>query len=175
MSSPTRPDSSPGTHVEVQYACEQANLPEREQFVCWALAPLEARFENPALCIRIVNEAEGRALNKRYRDKDCPTNVLSFPADVPVQPEVIGDLVLCAPVIAREAKEQGKALEAHYAHLTVHGVLHCLGHDHQSEADADAMEALECRILQRLGFPDPYETATLDAGQANEDTNQAPR
>jgi probable rRNA maturation factor len=115
------------------------------------------------VAIRIVGAQEGRALNRHYRGKDYATNVLSFPADVDgaglpkgVKLPLLGDIVLCAPVIAREAKEQKKPLNAHYAHLTVHGVLHLLGWDHQDEREADCMEALEREILAGLGIADPY-------------------
>ena len=107
------------------------------------------------LTVRIVDEEEGRSLNSSYRQKNYATNVLTF--DYTSEPVVTADLVLCAPVIAREAKENGKTLQAHYAHLLVHGTLHAQGHDHEtSERDAEAMEALETRVLQGLGFADPY-------------------
>jgi probable rRNA maturation factor len=106
----------------------------------------------------VVDEAEGRELNRQYRHKDYATNVLSFPADLP--PELglplLGDVILCAPVVAREAQAQGKSLDAHYAHLTVHGVLHLLGYDHETISDARTMEGLEVQILDSMGIPDPY-------------------
>ena len=111
------------------------------------------------LAVRIVDEEEGRALNARWRDRDRPTNVLSFPADLPPELELplLGDLVLCAPVVAREAVEQNKSLEEHYAHLLVHGTLHAQGWDHETSAeDADEMESYETAIMQELGFADPY-------------------
>lgn len=107
------------------------------------------------LAVRIVGEEEGRALNRQYRGKDYPTNVLTF--DYTREPVVAADLVLCAPVVEREAREQGKPLEAHYAHLLVHGTLHAQGYDHEtSERDALEMEALEVLLLGALGFPNPY-------------------
>ncbi len=107
------------------------------------------------ITVRIVDEDEGRALNSSYRQKDYATNVLTF--DYTRKPIVTADLVLCAPVIAREAKDNNKTLQAHYAHLLVHGTLHAQGHDHEtSERDADAMEAIETRVLRDLGFADPY-------------------
>jgi probable rRNA maturation factor len=118
-----------------------------------------ARRSSPAeLSIRIVGSREGRALNLRYRGRDYATNVLSFPAELPpgVTLPLLGDIVIAAPVVAREAREQDKPLRDHYAHLTVHGVLHLLGYDHQREHDAARMEALEKRILASLGIPDPY-------------------
>jgi probable rRNA maturation factor len=118
-----------------------------------------ARRRKPAeLAIRIVDTAEGQALNRDYRGKDYATNVLSFPAELPpgVNLPLIGDLAICAPVVAREAAEQGKKPRDHWAHLTVHGTLHLLGYDHIDEAEAEAMEALETRILAGLGIADPY-------------------
>ena len=109
------------------------------------------------LCLRIVDAAESRALNHRYRDRDRPTNVLSFPAQAPVPGmTMLGDLVLCAPVIAAEAAEQGKPARAHWAHMVVHGVVHLRGHDHENDDEAAAMEGEERRILAALGIADPY-------------------
>ena len=104
-----------------------------------------------AITLRIVGRAEGRTLNRRFRNKNYPTNVLSFAYGVGS-----GDVVLCHPVIAREAKQQGKSLRAHYAHLVVHGVLHLRGHDHLRKKEAERMEAAESRVLRRLGFDNPY-------------------
>lgn len=118
-----------------------------------------ARRRKPAeLSIRIVGEREGRELNRRYRGKDRATNVLSFPAELPrgIDSPLLGDVVICASVVAREARAQGKNPRAHYAHLTVHGVLHLLGFDHHNEGDATKMEALETRALAGMGIPDPY-------------------
>ena len=119
------------------------------------------------LTVRIVDEAEGTELNERYRHRTGPTNVLSFPFEQPalLQPPLLGDIVLCAPVVAREAAAQGKAPAAHWAHLVVHGVLHLLGHDHEDERQAEEMEALERDILATLGLPDPY-AAERAAGDA---------
>ncbi len=110
------------------------------------------------LVIRVVDEAESSALNRDYRGRDRPTNVLSFPfeAPPPIESYLIGDLVICAPVVAREALAQGKAAKAHWAHMVVHGVLHLLGFDHPSDAEAESMEALEREIQGGLGYPDPY-------------------
>jgi probable rRNA maturation factor len=110
------------------------------------------------VAIRIVDADEGRALNLQYRGRDYATNVLSFPADLPpgLNLPLIGDLVICAPVVAREAAEQGKKPADHWAHLTIHGTLHLLGYDHIEEAEAEAMEGLETRVLAGLGIADPY-------------------
>jgi probable rRNA maturation factor len=112
------------------------------------------------LVVRIVDEAESAALNDRYRGKPEPTNVLSFPCESPPGLALphLGDLVICAPVVEREAREQGKPSEAHWAHMLVHGLLHLRGYDHQNEAEAETMEALESAILGQLGYPNPYET-----------------
>ena len=148
--------------VAVGYAAPRAGVPAAVSFRKWVAAALEGRIREADLAIRIVDEKEGRALNHHYRGKDYATNVLSFPAELPeglpkgVKLPLLGDLVLCAPVVAREAKEQGKPLGAHYAHLTVHGCLHLLGWDHEDVREAEAMEQLEREILAGLGLPDPY-------------------
>jgi probable rRNA maturation factor len=140
----------PKLTLAVQFASSAESLPTRQQFRKWVLAAVS---QNAEIALRIVDAEEGRRLNKDYRDKDYATNVLTFPLnDVPL----MGDIVLCAPVIAQEAAEQGKTLEAHYAHLTVHGVLHLQGHDHENDADAEAMEQLETQIVTKLGYPAPY-------------------
>ena len=135
-----------------------ASVPDPEAFRGWAAAALEGRRPDWELSVRVVDEAEGQALNRQYRGKDYATNVLSFPAELPdgVDLPLLGDLVLCAPVVAREAAEQGKPEHAHWAHLVVHGVLHLLGFDHETSVEADVMEGEERRVLARLGFPDPY-------------------
>ena len=148
--------------VAVGYAAPRAGVPAAVSFRKWVAAALEGRIREADLAIRIVDEKEGRALNHHYRGKDYATNVLSFPAELPeglpkgVKLPLLGDLVLCAPVVARDAREQGKPLNAHYAHLTVHGCLHLLGWDHEDAQEAEAMEQLEREILAGLGLPDPY-------------------
>ncbi len=151
--------------VSVSYAAPRAGLPAAVSFRRWVAAALASRILEADLAIRIVGAKEGRALNRHYRGSDYATNVLSFPADIAegvklpkgVKLPLLGDIVLCAPVVAREAKEQGKPLSAHYAHLTVHGVLHLLGWDHQDAREADCMEALEREVLAGLGVDDPYD------------------
>jgi probable rRNA maturation factor len=143
--------------LAVQRASAHQPLPDDEDFERWVRAALPER-ETAELTIRIVDEDESRALNRRYRDKDRATNVLSFPADLPGELGIglLGDIVICAPRVAAEAREQGKAERAHWAHLTVHGVLHLLGYDHQRDSDAKEMEELEVRLLAALGHDDPY-------------------
>jgi probable rRNA maturation factor len=141
----------PGLGFDVQYAVSTRNLPSRAQLRKWARAGLEHEAK---ITIRIVGQAEGRALNRDFRGKDHATNVLTFVfRDAP---PFEGDLALCAPVIAREAREQGKSLAAHYAHLVVHGVLHLQGYDHENDADARVMEKRESQIVAGLGYADPY-------------------
>ncbi|MBD7920339.1 rRNA maturation RNase YbeY [Xanthomonas bonasiae] len=148
--------------VGVSYALPRAGLPAAASFRKWVAAALKGRIREADLAIRLVDDKEGRSLNHHYRGKDYATNVLSFPAELPegmpkgVKLPLLGDLVICAPVVAREAAEQGKPLNAHYAHLTVHGVLHLLGWDHEDDKEADAMEQLEREILADLGVGDPY-------------------
>ncbi len=146
--------------VHVGYAVSRAGLPSATSFRRWVEAALRgAKRRKPAeLAIRIVDTDEGRALNRDYRGKDYSTNVLSFPAELPpgTNLPLLGDLAICAPVVLREATEQDKLPRDHWAHLTIHGVLHLLGHDHLEDAEAEAMEALETRILAGLGIADPY-------------------
>lgn len=140
----------------MQRAVAARGVPSPPRLKAWARAALVGAAhgrDRRELTLRIVGSAESRTLNRRYRDKDKPTNVLSFPSDAP---GVLGDLVICAPVVAREAREQGKAVAAHWAHMVVHGVLHLLGFDHIRPGDAKVMERRERAILARLSFPDPY-------------------
>jgi len=139
--------------LELQNATRSARVPDARRFRRWAKAALE---RSATVTVRVVGAAEGRSLNRTYRGKDYATNVLAFVYEsVPRRP-LAGDLVLCAPVMAREAREQGKELDAHYAHLTVHGMLHLQGWEHENDRDARAMEACETRLLAALGFADPY-------------------
>ena len=145
-------------NLSVQYACNTEGVPSRPQFRAWARAALNADgMRGGQITLRLVEADEGQMLNRDYRGKDYETNVLSFPYET--EPVVIGDLAICCPVVVREAAEQGKTLEAHYAHLVVHGVLHLQGYDHETgEADAQRMEDKEREILASLGFADPYNT-----------------
>jgi len=151
--------TSPTLDIFLENDSEQ-NAPELAEFERWASAALNAHRAHAELSIRIVSEEESRELNHHYRGKDKSTNVLSFPADFPEGVDVpwLGDLAICAKVVAREAKEQKKADEAHWAHMTVHGILHLLGYDHIEDQEAIAMEALETEILIKMGYPPPYET-----------------
>lgn len=141
----------PALSLTVQYAVEAAGLPTRAQFRKWVRAAMSADCN---VTLRLVDEEEGRALNSTYRGKDYATNVLTFPYEA--GPPLEGDIALCAAVVAAEAMAQGKAADAHWAHLVVHGMLHLQGHDHEDDAEARRMEALETQILGDLGYPDPY-------------------
>jgi probable rRNA maturation factor len=143
----------PRLKLDLQIASSAARAPSTVQVRRWAGAALDKPGE---ITVRIVNAAEARRLNRRYRGEDHATNVLSFPYALS-RGVVQGDIVLCAPIIAREAHSQGKTLEAHFAHLTVHAVLHLQGHDHARPREAQRMEALEKKVLTKLGYPDPYD------------------
>jgi probable rRNA maturation factor len=142
----------PSLSLSLQFAdaSHREHLP-RHRVQRWIRSALEAPAQ---ITVRIVGADEGRALNRDYRSKDYATNVLTF--DYEHEPMVVADLVLCAPVVAREAAEQGLSLQAHYAHLLVHGTLHAQGYDHEVEADALVMEARESELMEALGFADPY-------------------
>lgn len=132
--------------------------PSEADFRRWCELALRQRSGDSELTIRLVDEEEGRELNRTWRHKDYATNVLSFPADVPdefLDIPLLGDLVICVPVVEREAAEQGKTPEAHWAHLVIHGCLHLLGYDHIEDAEAEEMEGLERELLAELGHPDP--------------------
>ena len=148
------------TQVVVQFAVSRRGIPSAASLRAWVGAAI--KDEAGTICIRIVGNAESKHLNRQWRRKDRPTNVLSFPYSQPkaqgLTPNAspLGDLVICAPVVAREAREQGKPLSAHWAHMVVHGVLHLQGYDHVKNRDAKKMEAREVEILARFGYQDPY-------------------
>ncbi len=144
--------------IEIQYATEINDLPEEGLIKKWVNSSLNGYIENAELTIRIVDKAEGAQLNEKWRNAQGPTNVLSFPySDLNETTKSIqGDIVICAPVILREAAEQKKSVEAHWAHIIVHGILHLLGYDHDNENDANEMESLETSILGKLKISDPY-------------------
>ncbi|MDG1820217.1 MAG: rRNA maturation RNase YbeY [Porticoccaceae bacterium] len=145
--------------IDIQMACPSEDAPDEDSIKRWASAAIRDEREQSELNLRIVDELESADFNQQYRGKTCPTNVLSFPFDA-VTPEplpILGDLVICAPVVNREASEQHKSSQAHWAHIIVHGVLHLLGYDHIDDTDAEQMEALETAIMLGLEFPPPYE------------------
>ncbi|MEI7456911.1 MAG: rRNA maturation RNase YbeY [Nitrosomonadales bacterium] len=141
----------PALSLVVQYVSEAQNLPARPQWRRWIKAALQ---RDVSLALRIVDEVEGRELNKAYRGRDYATNVLTFVYDE--DDHLSGDVVICAPVVAREAAEQGKELLTHYAHLAIHAALHLQGYDHEVDDEAEEMEALETTLMLKLGYPDPY-------------------
>jgi probable rRNA maturation factor len=143
--------------VDLQHACDKI-VPEPAQFNLWADAVLKQVDEDCELSIRLVDESESAELNSTYRNKNYPTNVLSFPFEspVPMTPRLLGDLVICVTVVEKEAAQQQKAVEAHWAHMVIHGCLHLLGYDHIEDEDAETMEALEVSILKSLGIANPY-------------------
>jgi probable rRNA maturation factor len=146
--------------IEIQYGTGRRAVPSVVSLRQWARAALEK--DGRTLCIRLVGKAESRLLNKKWRGKDKPTNVLSFPLALARQEarvtshDPLGDIAICAPVVAQEAREQGKPLRVHWAHIVVHGVLHLQGFDHVKDRDAKRMEAREIEILSRFGYPNPY-------------------
>lgn len=156
--------------VDIEVVSQSTHIPEAADMVRWVSSALDAAAtendmalnEDAEISIYVVDQSESQALNLQYRGKDKPTNVLSFPADIPEEVGIplLGDLVVCAPVVEQEAAEQNKTLAAHWAHMLVHGALHLLGYDHVEEAEAEAMEDLETRIIKQLGFPAPYTDAT---------------
>lgn len=143
--------------IDLQLACDGV-APTEVDFQRWTTAALSEVDEDCELSIRLVDEAESQQLNADYRGKDKPTNVLSFPfdADIPMSPRLLGDLVICVPVVEKEAAEQGKKLMDHWAHLVVHGCLHLLGYDHIENDEAEIMENLEIRILDTMNIANPY-------------------
>jgi len=145
--------------LDLQIAVEAPDLPAEADILRWVAAAVGDAMEEAQLTVRITDEAEIRELNATYRGKDYATNVLSFPFEAPpgVDIPLLGDIVVCAAVVAREAAEQEKPLQAHWAHMVIHGTLHLLGYDHIEEADAEEMEGLEIALLADLGYANPYE------------------
>lgn len=143
--------------VDLQLANE-GSVPDKVKFQRWAASALKSVAEDCELSIRLVDEQESAELNATYRGKAAPTNVLSFPFDspVPIAPRLLGDLIICVSVVKKEAQEQNKAINDHWAHMVVHGCLHLLGYDHVDIKEAEQMEALEIAILQTLSIDDPY-------------------
>ena len=155
MNAATTRDAPTVSRIDVQIAASPA--PSRSALIAWARAAMAG--DARGLCIRVVGETEARDLNARYRAGTRATNVLSFPAELP---DVLGDIAVCAAVVAREARAQNKSVDAHFAHMVVHGVLHLKGMDHDTRATARDMEAAEIEILRAFGFGDPY-SAAVDA------------
>ena len=148
--------------LSLQNASAEQDIPGENQVLSWLELAL-AGLESPVLTIRIVDEAESASLNRQYRSKSGATNVLSFPAELPDEIELplLGDIVICAPLVRSEAAEQAKPVMAHWAHLVIHGALHLRGYDHIAEEDAEEMESLETQLLYELGFQDPYECSAV--------------
>jgi len=146
--------------LDVQYVVDGDSLPTPHEFEHWVRLALEPMDGSIELVVRVVDEQEGQELNSRYRSIEKATNVLSFPFEAPpgIDSDCLGDLVICAPVVQREAQQQHKPEKHHWAHMVVHGVLHLRGYDHQLDAQAMEMEALEKQILAGLGIQDPYQT-----------------
>ena len=144
--------------VEVQYASNECNLPNRRLITEWVILALSDIDKNVEMSVRIVDEVEGKALNKRWRNRDYATNVLSFPLKTEEGPAagLLGDIVICAPVIRNEATEQKKILQNHWAHMVIHGTLHLIGYDHTNDNDAEKMESLEIELLNKIGINNPY-------------------
>lgn len=144
--------------LDLQNVCCGSLAPSSEQFKQWVQETLIHYRKKSEITIRIVDEQESAYLNETYRHKQGPTNVLSFPFTPPphIRSNLLGDLVICAPLVAREAQQQKKAIQAHWAHLTIHGILHLLGYDHETDPEATVMEGIEIEILNRLGFANPY-------------------
>lgn len=144
------------TAIDIQFAMEDTDIPPREKLEEWAKPALDGMDEY-SLTIRIVDENEITALNREWRGGNGPTNVLSFPyGDDQHVPDYLGDIVICAPVIGREADEQGKSLDAHWAHMLIHGILHLRGYDHQEKKETEEMEQREISLLGKIGFSNPY-------------------
>ncbi len=146
-------------HIDIMVHSASTQLPTLGELEKWATAAVRGHRQEAEISLLVVDETEGAELNRKWRAKEGPTNVLSFPSDLPAEFKLplLGDLVICAPVVEQEAKAQKKSLPAHWAHMIVHGTLHLLGYDHISDAEAEKMESLETEILAQLGYPDPYQ------------------
>ena len=147
-------------NMDIQNVFGFESLPIDRSIINWAEQALDEQHKEAEITLRVVDIDEGKALNKEWRKKNSATNVLSFPVGEPIEhaPNFLGDIVVCAPIVEQEAKEQGKAIEAHWAHLIIHGILHLQGYDHESDEDANEMETKEINILKGIGFANPYET-----------------
>jgi probable rRNA maturation factor len=148
--------------ITIQHATDKTAVPPSSSLRRWAKKAMDNQIKNAEVTLRIVGAEEMTQLNSQYRHKKGPTNVLSFPIELPTGIELdvpmLGDIVICTDVVVQEAIEQGKPLEAHWAHMVVHGIFHLLGYDHENEHDANIMEGLETKVMLSLGFADPYDT-----------------
>lgn len=146
-------------YLDIQIATETSDYPSEQQFQHWVDTVLTDQNQDSEIVIRLVDDAESAELNQQYRHKHGPTNILSFPFEAPanIEMDLLGDLVICTPLIAKEALEQHKVPDHHWAHITIHGLLHLLGYDHIEDDDADEMEALEIKFLNMLNIANPYQ------------------
>ncbi len=160
--------------VDIDVQVDSETLPSDDEVHRWVAAAVAGHRPEAEVSVCIVDADTSAELNGQYRGKPYPTNVLSFPADLPaeLQLPLLGDLAICAPVVEREAREQGKTLKAHWAHMLVHGTLHLLGYDHIEDDQAEQMEALETRIITNLGFSPPYADSTPDPASVHTNTTQ---
>ncbi len=149
-----------GMNMDIQNVSGCDTLPKNELIIKWAEQALDKQHKEAEITLRIVNIDEGQKLNKEWRKKDSATNVLSFPVGEVIEqaPNLLGDIVICAPIVELEAKDQGKSSEAHWAHLIIHGILHLQGYDHESDEETNVMETKEIHILKEIGYKNPYET-----------------
>ena len=145
--------------LEIQNESQSSLIPEKKQFKYWLDAVLKNDNQDSEIVIRVVDKDEMIKFNEQYRDKKGSTNILSFPFEVPdgVESQLLGDLLVCAPVVEQEARQQNKKLEQHWAHLIIHGILHLLGYNHIDDVEAEEMEALEINILSTIGINNPYQ------------------
>ena len=146
-------------NMDIQNVSKIETLPANESIIKWAKYALDEKNKNAEITLRVVDIDEGRTLNNEWRKKNTATNVLSFPVGEAIEqaPDLLGDIVICAPIVEQEAKEQGKNTEAHWAHLVIHGILHLQGYDHESDKEATIMESKEIQILKQIGYENPYE------------------
>ncbi len=153
-----KPTDKSNHRISLQQILKHSKAPSRYYFQRWVSAAVTGRRKNSEVAIRIVDEKESAALNYRYRHKKGPTNILSFPFEPPadIQLPLLGDLIICAPIVIKEARQQKKSLQAHWAHMVIHGTLHLLGYDHIKKRDAVIMEKIEIELLEKLGYPNPY-------------------
>ena len=146
-------------NIDIENVSGITSIPDDKSIIKWATLALEKKHKDAEICLRIVDEEEGQYLNKEWRNKESATNVLSFPVGEVIEhaPNLLGDIVICAPIVEKEAKQQQKENEAHWAHLIIHGILHLQGYDHVSDDDANIMEKKEIQILKEIGYANPYE------------------